>query len=620
MMLKTSSNRLDPAFRLFSFTLRKNFGLLILICIVALLFCPGYLLTYMTEHIDIFIDENPLYKLDFNNISTGVVAVTTVVTSLIAVLMNIINFSYMYSKKSSDVFHSIPLTRCELMFSRFFSGFTFSLIPTLIIYIAAGLLMLMPHVEGDASILLIGFAYNIVIMLLCSAVSMLFIVCAGTAFDMLMSLAVFSGGGLLAVAVILMLCDELLTGYSGNSVREVMEIASPFALCGYGLYDFLDNAPKFELYYIWFFVKTVILTAAFLAASALLYRRRKAEKAGDSYAYRFIYVISGIIVAYVGAFGVGMIFSEGSIDSVPFFIFAVVGSVIAAVTFGAISFRGFKTVKRSLIIGGAAFGCLILTYVIVLTGGLGYSKRVPDVKNIETVEMSVDNDFYYNLSPEDVVRLHKGIVENEKAIADIYDEEYGYEVATVYTGTPETQEVKETVYFTNVYIDYQLKNGRTMSRYFFIPVDMFEDELMDIYTSEERVEGIKNILPERTHYINIHYTYSDNEKYNELSYYSVDLTQSEAERLIAAYAEDIASATTDSITGQNCDGYALSWNDMRYEEDYYNAYGELAITVEPHFTNTQAVLAEINIPARIAADQQEQLELQKEKSEQMLYQ
>lgn len=597
MMLKTSSNKLNPAFRLFSFTLRKNVGLLILVCIVALLFCPGYLLTYMTSHIEIFTENNPDYMLDFNNISVGVVGVTTVITSVIAVLINIINFSYMYSKKSSDVFHSIPLTRCELMFSRFFAGLTFTLIPMIMIYLSAGLLMLMPHVEGDISILLIGFAYNIMIMLLCSAVSMLFIVCAGTVFDMIMSFAVFGGGGLIIAAIILVMCDSMLTGYSSDSMREVLEVFSPFAFCGYGIMDFMRSAPDFKARYLWFFVKALVVCVSFLTASALLYRRRKAEKAGDSYAYRFIYVISGVIVAYIGAYGVGLIFSEGEMESLLFFVFALAGAMIAAVTFGAISFRGFKTVKKSLIIGGSAFACLIITYVIISTGGLGYSKRVPKLGGIESVSVYLQNDYYTELSPEDVVKLHKKIAENEKTIEECC-EGATYEVS---------EEAEEYTYFTNITIDYMLKNGKTMSRYFYIPVELFEDELLDIYTSEEMAKEIKNILPERVQNIDIRYTFADNTAEETYTYRGVALSQSEAQRLVAAYAEDITSATIDSITRENCDGYALSWNDADTDDNWYaNSYGSLGITVEPHFTNTQAVLDEIDIPARIEAMEQEQ--------------
>lgn len=602
MMLKTSSNKLNPAFRLFAFTLRKNIGLLILICIVSLLFCPGYLLKYVLEDIKYSSISNPDYVYGFNDILITVVGCTTIMTSLIAVLMNIINFSYLYSKKSSDVFHAVPLTRCELLFSRFLSGFAFSAIPMAVIYISAGMMLLVPQVEGNVSILLIGLAYNIAIMLLCSALSMLFIICAGTAFDMLLSFGVFSGGCLIVALIVMVFCDEILWGFDSNGVRGLFEFASPFAFCSFGLVDYLETAPVFRTDYIWFFVKAVLFTVVVLIATALLYRRRKAEKAGDSYAYKFVYVFCAAVVAYIGAFGLGIMFSEGQIENFPFFFFAAVGAAIAAVTFGAISFRGFKTVKKSLIIGAAAFICLVATYLIVDFGGLGYSNRVPTASKVDTVKISLSGSFYNCVSSEDVIELHEKIVRNKAEITELHEENFG--VVT------DIDEDNETERFININIDYKLKNGKSMSRYFFVPIKMFEKELLGIYTSKERINDLKETFPEKLMDLRICYTFISGMSH-ENTYYSVNISRAEAERLMNAYAEDITSATVNSLITDGCDGYEISWTNSDEESDYYSMYDSVELTVEPHFAKTQAVLDEIDILSRIEADKLEMAEIEK---------
>lgn len=602
MMLKTSSNKLNPAFRLFAFTLRKNVGLLILICIVSLLFCPGYVLKFVLEDIKYSSMTDPDYVYGLNDILIGTVGFSTIITSLIAVLMNIINFSYLYSKKSSDVFHAVPLTRCELLFSRFLSGLAFSFIPMAVIYLSAGMILLVPQVEGNVSILLIGLAYNITIMLICSALSMLFIICAGTAFDMLMSFGVFSGGCLLVAVIVLTFCDTFLWGFDSNSIREILEISSPFAFCSFSLVDYLKNVPVFKPYYIWFFVKAAVFIAVVLTATVLLYRKRKAEKAGDSYAYKFVYVFCAAVVAYIGAFGLGMIFSEGEPDTFVFYLFAAAGAAIAAVTFGAISFRGFKTVKKSLIIGAVAFVCLGITYLIVNFGGLGYSKRVPAVSRVDSVTVSLDGSDYKGVSPEDVIKLHEKIVANKDEIIELREENYGVVI--------EDGEVNETVRFINVNINYKLKNGRTMSRYFHVPIKMFEKELLEIYTSEERISDIKETLPAKLMNLRICYTFT-NDKNNDNTYYSVDLSRAEAERLLRAYAEDVKTATINSFITDGCDGYEISWTNGDEESDYYHMYNSIELTVEPHFTKTQEVLDEIDILSRIETEQLEMAETEK---------
>ncbi|MBQ8741217.1 MAG: hypothetical protein IJY79_06680 [Clostridia bacterium] len=41
MMLKTSSRKLNPFWNMVLFTIRKNFGIIVVLCIAALLYCPG---------------------------------------------------------------------------------------------------------------------------------------------------------------------------------------------------------------------------------------------------------------------------------------------------------------------------------------------------------------------------------------------------------------------------------------------------------------------------------------------------------------------------------------------------------------------------------------------------
>ena len=41
MMLKTSSRKLNPCRNMIGFTLRKSIGFIIILCIAALLYCPG---------------------------------------------------------------------------------------------------------------------------------------------------------------------------------------------------------------------------------------------------------------------------------------------------------------------------------------------------------------------------------------------------------------------------------------------------------------------------------------------------------------------------------------------------------------------------------------------------
>ena len=598
MTLKTSCNKLDPALKLFLFTLRKNWGLLVLICILAALFCPGYLLTSVTSQIEDF-GSNIDYSVNYNEIMPVIAAITSVATSLAAIFMNFINFSYLYTKKSSDVFHALPLTRCELLFSRFFAGYVFSVIPMILIYGSAALIGLMPRVEGDLGFLGIAFCYNLCITLFSSAISMIFIISAGTALDMVLSLGSYGFGSILMGAIVLTMCDEVLVGYGNDNIRDVLSVLSPFIYCGYSLLDFCESIPEFKPRYLGFFAVSLLLSVAIMALCAWLYKRRKAEKAGDSYAYRFVYVICGIILSFIGAFGLGIIFGEGNFGSIPYFIFALAGSLITAVIFGAVSYRGFKTVKSSLLIGATSFAGMIILTVILATGGFGYTTRVPEISKIESATVSVGGEQWAS-SPELITALHKKIVNNlDEANGENHNS--SKEIGIFYSGgTVEIIEDK-TVYESqidtlNINFDYKLKNGRELTRYFLINIDAFEKELLDIYTSDERIADITKRANIVLDYASISQSFANKDYNRDYFWHPVNLNALELRSLLAAYAEDVKLATAASLYRVECDGYDVNWESGL--DNYSSRYYGFSMYVEPHFEKTNAILSEIDIPTR----------------------
>ena len=66
------------------------------------------------------------------------------------------------------------------------------------------------------------------------------------------------------------------------------------------------------------------------------------------------------MLSFEVGFGVGAIFSEVNLTSPVFWIFTVAGALIASVAFGAISERGFKGYKKSLIMGSVSAAAVLL--------------------------------------------------------------------------------------------------------------------------------------------------------------------------------------------------------------------------------------------------------------------
>ena len=85
MMLKTSSRKINPFGRMLKFSLIKNIGIIIVLCIGVLVYCPGSILVNL-EPTDYFKS----YMLD------NVASFITVFAALTAVLFNALNFNFLY--------------------------------------------------------------------------------------------------------------------------------------------------------------------------------------------------------------------------------------------------------------------------------------------------------------------------------------------------------------------------------------------------------------------------------------------------------------------------------------------------------------------------------------------
>ncbi len=480
MMLKTSSNNKNSTLGLLLFTIRQNMGLIILTSIALLTVCPGYTLIRLGE-----IYEN-LSKPTYcgNNFVLVFSVVMTIVSAIGIILYNIMNLNYLFSKKASDVFHALPLNRTQLLLSRSLASLGSILITILIGYISVLLVcVLTPWLIVELEILAIGFLYNILIMLVSWSISLLFIVCSGTIIDFVISCGIINGGMLILPAIFNVLADEFLYGYSGTS-EAAMKAMSPIYFCGFSFSDFaeraftheagvptINKAPLFTSNEWIMIAVSVIVIAVFSLASVLLYNRRNAERAENAYAFKFIYILANFILSFIVGFGVGMMFAEGEFNPI-FYIFGIMGALLASVTYGAITERGFKTFKKSLVIGAASAVALLASSFLFSVDITGYEKNVPKADNILSIEAEPAGfTTIFNDDFDTVLNLHKKITQN---LDDLKNNDYIF------------GEFTEDQFVSEIYIKYHLKNGSTVERqYWGLPVSIYGEELVEICKYED---------------------------------------------------------------------------------------------------------------------------------------
>ncbi len=472
MTLRVSKNKINPTFGLFKSTVLKNSGIIILLVIAMLIFCPGVFLASLQDRAldpEDFVNQTPEY-LDILFGSCGILSVIFVSVA------NYLSFSYLYKKNSSDVFHALPLTRSGLLLARAGAAFVTVLIPVTVGYISLFVLTAFypTYVIGSFHQIASAYIMNIICMAFACAFSLIFILCAGSAFDLVLSFAGFNSALLVIGMIINSLADDYLTGYSDIYMTDIMRFISPIVFCGAGATEFaMGEAGKVPYSLIssaGFVTELLAITAVFFIASIILYNHRKTERGGQAYAYKFIYIICSVLAGICGGYLLSRIFIFAADAKDISFISAITfiaGALITSVIYGAVTERGFKKFKSALVYGGFSAVAYIIILAVIFTGAFGFSKRVPEAKDIKNVYVRFQDE-NVELSAADcakVLNLHKAVIDRDA------DDDMEKEVRTPHT---------------YLFIEYKLSNSSSMRRDYFVDINKVDDEMFALYTSSER--------------------------------------------------------------------------------------------------------------------------------------
>lgn len=581
MMLKTSSRKINPFWNMIGFTIRKNIGIIIVLCIAAAVYFPG---SFIVDYENLLLsaqNHEKIYLLEnFGN-------ALTVFAAIVCVLFNMLNFNFLYKKSSSDVFHAFPLTRCELLLSRFTSSIVSTLIPALLCYISFGILLAFNSWMGSFFSLLYYLIHTVIIMLVCSSFSMIFVISAGSTFDLGVSLI---GGNLALIAVgwiFESILNETLIGFNGYHTSEIIYNLSPPYFCGVGL-GLANNIEKDGIngQSIEFITRSVVYIIAFIGVSLLLYNRRKAEKGGTAYAHKFMYLGCSLLAGICGGYFLGMLFIGDNVTSISFWLFTIIGCLLTTVIYGTVTNRGFKGVARSMLIGTLSAAVLISVTVSGITGGFGYATRIPDKTKIKSASVSVFDENIPFDDPQMILDLHRAILDANATVYELHNLHYG----TVTESVPyhQTQNVK---------FYYELENGKTMSRDFTVYSPKVSNNLLDIYKSNERLAMINehiNIVDAQSLSL---YFYDGND------YYSVNISKAEQQEFLDAYWQDVVSCDESIFSEAGYEFIEFSgYNQIdRYRQNYF----QFQLEFHNSFTTTKQFIQDHNLIERSKEQQDE---------------
>lgn len=327
-------------------------------------------------------------------------------TSIYTIIYTVRGFSYLHNKRKADLFSPLPVKATTMFFSKGISSFVFSVVPALFfLWIICLISLIVGQSVSDEVIALfikipLGSAA-------CITFYGLIAICCGTSVNTVLSFLAICFAYPIATRFIKATVDAFFVGINTGIYRDSFLFK---ALNPLGAYDGANI-----VYWILFIIACVAL-------SAILIRRRKAERAQSSYAFRLPCYIVEILISFISGMLLGAVFGNAGVLGEGFisFIFGfLLGGAASFVICHAILFRGFEKILKSLICTGAMTVLTIIFVAICCFGSKGYVSYLPSPSEIKSAGLIIDM-WYFSDEPNLVEISRETILDSA---GDFTDEE-----------------------------------------------------------------------------------------------------------------------------------------------------------------------------------------------------
>lgn len=426
------------------------------------------------------------------------------VTAVFAIICAVCLFSYLYKSSSANMMHAFPLRRSTLFVSSYLAGLFMMLVPT------AVALLLMFLVCASHQVIWVSLMSQLAIGVLFSSLF----------FFSLASLCCMISGTIFAAVAFYGICQlawsavyTLVMIFVVNFTYGMEQLSTPVLMLG-GNVGFLSPLP-YLLGHVGLFAQNIdlaggfnpatidarthiegfqCLTAFFIAGFVVtalawwIYSKRRIESAGDMVAFPVLKLPVRWLAAFIG--GMGSTFVMAALRGVAgsrqdLAVFVGYYALFALICFFVTEMILNKTVRiftRSRAV--EALAMCALSSVLLVGLGLdlaGFSTTIPQTKDVSTLNLQVcDTDYAAQAGlgkdsdrlMQQTIDLHQTIVENR--------DELKAEVERISSSSDAT-----TVY---VRFAYQLKDGRSLTRSYVIPVS--EQTVRDPHSAASKLLNI----------------------------------------------------------------------------------------------------------------------------------
>lgn len=455
---------------LMKYTFKKQKNLLIIFTILLSITFPFAIIVRI-------ISNTPIY---FDSTGTEFLPLLFIATVFLLLATPLIFFNYLTSKRSVDFMHALPIKRKDLFMTQMVTSLLFIIIPFAISYWAGYLLLYVFHGFGVELSHFTLFIEAILLFAVIQAPTHFVIMNTGTTSDSIIYSIIMFLAPFIAYGAFEIFASTYIIGVESLSSSNLLMFISPSA----ALFKLLiyNSTISQSLVILYWLVANMIFTAVTIH----MYEIWRSERSELPFNNRYFFIfVSSVFIAFLLVFTLS-IFSFDSQSPWKFLaiqnlLIPVLLTFVVYVILDTIRKRSFqrltKSLKRYSII---ALSTLLLTTLIYITQGFGYSNFIPDSDDIDSVIISSNLGYRDPLFAE--TNNVKFIISEPSEIKDIMDVHHTF-VETFKKSNRLINPIRyESSYLSNqssyesgnLTFQYKLKNGKKVTRTYRLPVNSYD--------------------------------------------------------------------------------------------------------------------------------------------------
>ncbi len=570
----------------FKETIRNHKWIILVLSLLDFVLYPALLILSLTQFVDraMSIEDITWYMANYfayderstlGLTSFGVALL--MVSLLVGVVSGILAFAYLHSKRQVALYHSIPVSREKILFTRL-ASYTVSFLIPLLVANAAMILIF-----ASRGFLTVALMKQILVMLYYHMM-FFWIGYFLAAIAMLLTGKIFVG--VLGVGVFIGYFPALATIFSMYQQEFFYHYYSGSGHYMWGSFEQLARiSPVIFIECIQWnnMVQWGIVLITMIVLGGLHYglmKIRPSETAGKSMAYKSVGIIIQVFLLFMATTGLG-IFTHISFYGTTWYLyfgglFGLIATYIILQLLYGVEFKQLLQMKLLPIL----VGVISLLFMIVIQFDLlGYNACIPEYDDIVdmNIEFTEANQYSTGYIEEGLYEAHMGKNESTYALVEVIVE----------SSANVLEENYSRLNALEVYVEYRLENGKVIQKTYYPAIADISEDLKELWYNEEFL----NIMyPIRTQDVSlaskVYLNVISKNNMNQLTPFENDL-ELQIE-FMEAYQKDALEIDITTI-----DDIPIGSFDYRLEGPVFTDY--YSVFIYPSFENTIAFLEENEI-------------------------